>query len=143
MKRQKYIFILLVIFVLAACQKDIPEPETKAEANFEVNAVKAEQVLQVSGMESSARDPFFVRHQTKGKDVFVECIVQDVSFRKQSSKEKGKIILYINGKKKDEIHSAAFIIKGLPSGKHRIGLELVKGNSAEASLKKDFLVVIP
>ncbi|MGN7174796.1 hypothetical protein BK139_18020 [Paenibacillus sp. FSL R5-0490] len=143
MKRQIYFFILLVIFVLAACQKDIPEPETKAEANPAVNAVKAEQPVPVSGVESSARDPFFVRHQIKGKDVFIECIVQDVSFRKQSSKEKGKIILYVNGKKKDEIHSAAFIIKGLPSGKHRIGLELVKGDRAEASLKRDFLVVIP
>ncbi|MCM3708690.1 MULTISPECIES: lipoprotein [Cytobacillus] len=141
MKRQKYIFILLLIFVLSACQKDIPEPETNAEAK--VNAVKAEQLLPVSGVESSARDPFFVKHQIKGKDVFVECIVQDVSFRKQSSKEKGKILLYINGKKKDEIHSAAFIIKGLPSGKHRIGLELFKGNRSEASLKREFLVLIP
>jgi hypothetical protein len=69
--------------------------------------------------------------------------VQDVSFRKQSSKEKGKILLYVNGKKKDEIHSAAFIVKGLPSGKHRIGLELIKGNSAEASSKREFIVVIP
>ncbi|EWG11825.1 hypothetical protein [Cytobacillus firmus] len=143
MKRQNLIFILLVIFILAACQKDIPEPETKAETSSPVNTVKAETLLPVSGVESSAKDPFFVRHQIKGKDVFVECIVQDVSFRKQSSKEKGKILLYINGKKKDEIHSAAFIIKGLPSGKHRIGLELVKGNSAEASLKRDFFVLIP
>ncbi|MEK3855246.1 lipoprotein [Cytobacillus sp. FSL H8-0458] len=143
MKMKKYIFILLVIFVLAACQKDIPEPETKAEASPPVNAVKAEQLLPVSGVESSAKDPFFVRHQIKGKEVFVECIARDVSFRKQSSKERGKILLYINGKKKDEIHSAAFIIKGLPSGKHLIGLELVKGDSAEASLKREFLVVIP
>jgi PBP1b-binding outer membrane lipoprotein LpoB len=141
MKRN--ILILLVIFVLTACHKDIPEPEIKMEASFPVNGETAEPLISVSGVESAAKDPFYVRHQIKGKDVLVECIVQDVSFRKQSSKEKGKIILYVNGKKKDEIHSAAFIIKGLPSGKHRIGLELVKGKNAEASSKRDFIVVIP
>lgn len=141
MKRN--ILILLVIFVLTACHKDIPEPETKMEASLPVNGETAEPLISVSGVESAAKDPFYVRHQIKGKDVLVECIVQDVSFRKQSSKEKGKIILYVNGKKKDEIHSAAFIIKGLPSGKHRIGLELVKGKNAEASSKRDFIVVIP
>lgn len=142
MKRQKCIFLSLVIFVLAACQKDLPEPETKMEA-IPVKEVEAASLMPLSGVESAAKDPFFVRHQVKGRDIFVECIVQDVSFRKQSSKEKGKILLYVNGKKKDEIHSAAFIVKGLPSGKHRIGLKLIKGNSAEASSKREFIVVIP
>ncbi|KAF0820233.1 MULTISPECIES: hypothetical protein [unclassified Cytobacillus] len=143
MKSQKYFLILLVILVLTACHKDIPEPETKMAASTPANEETAEPLMPVSGVESEAKDPFYVRHQIKGKDVLVECIVQDVSFRKQSSKEKGKIILYLNGKKKEEIHSAAFIIKGLPSGKHRIGLELVKGKNADVSLKRDFIVVIP
>ncbi|KON89217.1 hypothetical protein AF332_22020 [Sporosarcina globispora] len=142
MKSQKYIILLLVFFVLAACQKDLPEPETKMDADS-IRNVEAASAIPAPVAESGNKDPFFVRHQVKGRDIFVECIVQDVSFRKHSSKEKGKILLYINGKKKDEIHSAAFIVKGLPSGKHRIGLELIKGNNAKASSKKEFIVLIP
>jgi hypothetical protein len=69
--------------------------------------------------------------------------VQGISFSGQSAKDKGKILLYVDGKKKEEIFSAAFIIKGLSSGKHRIRLELVKENQPISKLKREFYVSIP
>ena len=52
-----------------------------------------------------------MKHQVKGNDVYIECIVKDASFRNNGT----KLILYIDGKKTKEINNAAFIVKGLKS----------------------------
>ncbi|WP_026581533.1 hypothetical protein [Bacillus sp. J33] len=142
MKGLKYLFCIQLLFILGACHRDIPEPETKLQVES-VAAMEIGSDMPVSGIESNKKDPFYVRHQVRGKNVLVECIVQGVSFRGQSAKEKGKILLYVDGTKKEEISSAAFIIKGLSSGTHRIRLELVKGNQPSASMNKEFYVTIP
>jgi hypothetical protein len=143
MKGIRNLSFILFLFVLAACQKDIPEPETKLEVE-PVNAIELASDIPVSGVESSStKNPFYVRHQVRGREVLVECIVQGISFSGQSAKDKGKILLYVDGKKKEDISSAAFIIKGLSSGKHRIRLELVKENQPSSKLKREFYVSIP
>ncbi|UOK59470.1 hypothetical protein MGI18_11980 [Bacillus sp. OVS6] len=44
--------------------------------------------------------------------------------------------LYVDEKKTDEIHTAAFIIKGLEKGTHTISLELLHNDSSKYHLKK-------
>lgn len=142
MKGLRYLFLISFMIVLAACQKDIPEPETELKVE-PINTIDIASDIPVSGVESNSKDPFFIRYQVKGSNVLVECIVQGISFREQSTKNKGKIILYVDGKKKEEISSAAFIVKGLSPGTHRIKLELVKDKQPASGLKREFYVMIP
>ena len=86
----------------------------------------------------------FVQHQIKGDSVLINCIVSGISFRETDhSKSKfGKIVVWIDGKKKSEVHSAAFLIKEFPPGRHMIKLEVVDLNDVPYGLKKEFMVNI-
>ncbi|MDF2858774.1 MAG: hypothetical protein K0Q87_4625 [Neobacillus sp.] len=87
---------------------------------------------------------FSVEHQVKGNNIFVECILSGISFR-QSEKTRqkvGKLIVSIDGKKSQEVVSAAFILKSLPAGQHRIKLEVVSLNNEPYGLMKEFIVNI-
>jgi hypothetical protein len=88
---------------------------------------------------------FLVHHQTRGNDVFVECILTGISFRQNDhSKEKvGKVLVSIDGKKKQEVTTAAFIIKGISPGNHKLKLEVVNLKNEPYGLEKEFLVDIP
>lgn len=132
MKKKSYLMSLLVLFLLAGCQNDLPEPETK-DVSFQL-----EQAVQASGYSIAQADPFFVRHQVKGRDVYIECMVKSVSFRNNGA----KMVLSIDGKKTKEIKQAAFIVKGLPSGTHQLRLELIKQNEHVATATKEIEVVI-
>lgn len=132
MKKMCYIISLLFLFLLVGCQNDIPEPETK-DTSFQMN-----EAVQASGYSISQIDPFFVKYQVKGHDVYVECRVKDVSFRSGDA----KIVLFINGKKTKEIKQAAFVVKGLPSGTHQLKLELIKQNEHSAKAIKEMEIVI-
>jgi hypothetical protein len=50
--------------------------------------------------------------------------------------------LYVDEKKTDEIHTAAFIIKGLEKGTHTISLELLHNDSSKYHLKKTWNVTV-
>lgn len=137
--KNKYIPIILLFTVLQlGCQKDLPEPEVKFKV-IQMSTVHAEHDMPVTIEQK--REPFIVKHHVKGASVFVECMVSDISFREKSEKQ-GKIILYVNGKKKEEITTAAFIIKGLPRGTHQIKLEVVKPNNEPYHLQKEFAISI-
>ena len=114
--------LFLPIFIVA-CQKEIPEPETKEISFYPYEAILA------SAKELGKVDPFFIRHQVKGNDVYVECRIKDISFRNGLA----IMVLTIDGKKMNEINHPAFVIKGLQKGTHQIKLEILKKN--EKSLK--------
>lgn len=86
----------------------------------------------------------FVHHQTKGEQVLIECIVTGISFREtDQSKEKiGKIVVWVDGKKKTEVNAAAFIIKGFSPGSHLVKLEMVNLNNVSYGMAKEFVVKI-
>ncbi|WP_342430487.1 hypothetical protein [Neobacillus sp. FSL H8-0543] len=88
---------------------------------------------------------FTVQHQIKGNDIFVECILTGISFRAsdKTRKKVGKLIISIDGKKSQEVASAAFIMKGLSPGEHKVKLEVVNLNNESYGLIKEFLVNIP
>jgi hypothetical protein len=123
---------------LIACQRDVPEPETKM-------VVSAAQIPIVTGVVSNKGDPFLVKAFVKGNDVFVECVISNFSFHKQDKvgTRTGKLLVYVDGKKFDEFHTAAFIIRELSRGNHRITLQIINNNGQITSLKKDLIISIP
>src|SRR6476620_249193 len=124
--------LILPIFIVA-CQKEIPEPETKDISFYPYEAILA------SAKELGKIDPFFISHQVKGNDVYVECRIKDISFRNDFA----ILILTIDGKKMNEINHPAFVIKGLQKGTHQIKLEILKKNEKISSATKEFNVTIP
>ncbi|MBP3041917.1 hypothetical protein J9303_21095, partial [Bacillaceae bacterium Marseille-Q3522] len=74
--------------------------------------------------------------------VYVECVIKTISFR-ENADNKAKVILYIDNKKKKEITTAAFIIKDLSPGPHRLKLMIIPENKAKKQMTKEWKVEIP
>lgn len=124
---------------LSACQRDIPEPETKSFSFINELSVLAAEKKQ------SQDEAFNVHYFLKDNDLFVECIIGNFSFRDNpvKGKQSGKLIVYINGKKSREVSSAAFIIRDLESGEHNIKLKVVNQKGQLTLLEKEFIIMIP
>ncbi|MBS4189099.1 hypothetical protein KHA94_02565 [Bacillus sp. FJAT-49705] len=143
MKNFAYLYIISsLLLIVSGCHRDKPKPETKIVSQH-VQFIKLNNEIPVIGAVAPINTPFFVKHQVKGKDVLIECIVNGVTFRESSSTDKGKIILYIDGKKREEFSTAAFIVKDLSAGTHRLKLEVVKGENSSPFMNKEFFVTIP
>ncbi|MGO4887905.1 hypothetical protein ACJ2A9_09110 [Anaerobacillus sp. MEB173] len=88
-----------------------------------------------------------VKSEARGKDVYVECHVPNFTFKEPDRMEKvdgeGHLQLYVDGNKVDSIYKAAFIIKGLPTGKHTLKIELVHNDHTSYGLEDEFEVTIP
>ncbi|MCM3768561.1 hypothetical protein [Neobacillus niacini] len=87
----------------------------------------------------------YVNYETKGNQILVECIVGGISFREPEhpGQKTGKIIIWVDGQRRSEEAQAAFIIKGLSPGSHKIRIEVVSLKNEPYGLKKEFLVNIP
>lgn len=118
----------------------MPEPEVRFTV-IPMSTVNTAHDMPVTIEQNN--EPFQVQHHIRGTSVYVECMIPAISFRDDSDKKQGKIILYIDGKKKEEITAAAFIIKGLEKGSHQVKLEVVKANNEPYHLEKAFTVSIP
>ncbi|OEH93952.1 hypothetical protein BFG57_10675 [Bacillus solimangrovi] len=87
-----------------------------------------------------------VKHSVKGNDVYVECYIPDFHFinkgetaRKNSE---GYIQLSLNGQRIDNIYTAAFIVRGLPAGKHELKIALVKNEERAYGVEKTIEITI-
>jgi hypothetical protein len=109
------------------------------------NLTQAEAVPVNQKNPSKTPPSFTVQHHVKGNNIFVECILTGISFRQSdmTSQKVGKLIVSIDGKKSQEVVSAAFILKNLESGQHKVKLEVVSLNNEPYGLMKEFLVNIP
>jgi hypothetical protein len=100
-------------------------------------------------VEALTERSMIVNHEVRNQDLFIECIVPHFNFTKEKSTSKnidgeGLLLLYINGEKVDEIHKAAFVVKGLPQGKHTIKLVLAHNDQTPYDdLEQEFEVEIP
>jgi hypothetical protein len=95
---------------------------------------------------SEDREPaMFVQYESKGNNVFVECIVTGVTFRESAKNKRkvGKMIVWVDGKKSKEVSTAAFIIKDLATGNHVLKLEMVDLHNKSYGISKEFMVNIP
>lgn len=99
-------------------------------------------VMEVSALPQPEKT-MTVRNEVKGKNVYVECVISGFTFT-DPNKEKGDgyIELFLNGKKVDEIYTAAFVMKGLPSGKHTIELVVVDTKGQKTGMSNTFDVTI-
>jgi hypothetical protein len=141
MKGFPKIFPILLLLFLSACHRDIPTPKSRPNGE-KINGNDAID-YPVSGKPIEPR--FFVHHNVKGKNVFIECKLTDISFRndhKQNIKS-GKILVFVDGQKHLEIDSPVFIVKELTSGHHTIKLEVVDKENQPYDLRKEFSVTIP
>lgn len=137
------ILLILIVGLFSGCHKAPPKPEAK-QKNVSMNeAIMVESIHAVKQINEETPS-LFVKHQTKDHNVFVECIVTGVSFRgtDPSQQKTGKMIVWIDGKKRDEVSQAAFMIKQLPNGNHLIKLEVVSLQNNPYGLSKEFLVKI-
>lgn len=143
--RCRFFIVILMLVIITGCQKDILKPETNLDI-VPVHKVIASSSESVPVTNIPAKkDPFFVQSRVKGNDLYIECIVTGISFREndQSKASLGKIIVTVDGDKKEEVSTAAFIVKGLKSGNHRIHLEIMKLNNQPYKLSKEFTITIP
>ncbi|MCP3741752.1 hypothetical protein [Rossellomorea sp. BNER] len=128
----KKLCIIIVLSLLAGCRDDLPEPET----NQKPSAIET-----VSSV-AKKKAEMTVRHVVQGNQVYVECIVPDVTFSNNNSTQKGKIVVSLDGKRFNEYNTAAFIMKGVPKGVHHLKVEIVKPNNKPLGISKQFYVTI-
>lgn len=146
MKKLKEISLLsiFIIGILTGCHRDIPKPESKV--TMAVKHVAAAEHARHQQLSNQTQKPsLFVQHKIKGNQVFVECILTGISFREtdNAGQKVGKLVVWVDGKRTNEVASAAFIMKNLPPGNHNVKLEVVKLNNESYGLTKEFLVNIP
>ncbi|QWC24360.1 hypothetical protein KJK41_08620 [Bacillus haikouensis] len=127
---KKYIVLAAALLVvLSGCRDNAPpEPES-------FSFVKKAQ----------AQETLSVKHIVQGNQVFIECIVPDVTFSSsRKGAKKGKIVVTsnTNGLYK-EFHTAAFVVKNLPKGNHILTIEVVSPKNKSLGIKKQLYVTIP
>lgn len=100
-------------------------------------------VIEVSGVRGE--EPI-IRHHVKDRNVYIEVVISPFQFKKPTQSKKvngeGHVHLFLNGKKVDEIYQAAFIVKGLPPGKHQLKVEIVHNDHSPYPIAKEFDVDI-
>jgi hypothetical protein len=131
-----------MIGVLTGCNHDIPKPESKVNA-AQINT--ASLPVEQKPLKQNSNRSLFVQHKIKDGRVFVECILTGISFREQdhAGQDVGKLEVWVDGKKTNEVTSAVFILKDLTPGDHKVKLEVVNLKNEPYGLTKEFLVNIP
>lgn len=122
----KKMMVCLFLFVLlTGCRHKLPEPESLiAEAS---DHSKSPKIMDI-------------RYVVEGRNVKVECIIAGVSF--VNGKEQGKVLLYVDGQQYGEYDTAAFVVKNLAPGTHRLKIDVVKQNNKSFGINHQFMVTI-
>ncbi|MDR4886620.1 hypothetical protein RGU12_03530 [Fredinandcohnia sp. QZ13] len=71
---------------------------------------------------------FQVKHQVRGNDVYLECLIPNFTFKQSGGQKRdgeGHLNVIIDGKRVEKISTAAFIIKGLTRGEHTLAIQVV------------------
>lgn len=121
----RLILLAMIPGLITGCGQKIPEPES-----FTVEASELEEKSAIQ-----------VQHFVDGKHVKVECYVPEVSFNEEDENS-AKINVYIDGEFYDHYDTAAFIIKNLEAGSHKMKVEIVGLNNQTRHLSKIFEVKI-
>lgn len=128
----------IVCTVLVGCQKDVPDPEVEKEIVIApMKMISAEQ--EVTVLSPITDQEFLVQHHIRNKQLYVECYIPGITFTNQDT----KLLITIDGKDYKEVNTAAFLIKGLTRGAHRISLVVVERQQQRQDLKQEFVVNIP
>lgn len=142
MKLFMYLLAAGICAAAAGCTNEKPRPETRVEAAavpWAANIPPADKSSGVNGRSIT------MQHQIKGKDVYVECMITNFLIKKGTREKvegEGHLNLYLNGKKIDEVYTAAFVIKALPPGKHTIKVELAYNDSTSYDISEEIEITI-
>ncbi|MFE7064396.1 hypothetical protein ACFVAD_19885 [Sutcliffiella sp. NPDC057660] len=141
-------FITLTCFTLVLLTGCKEEKRKEPEVMNHVNELATE----VSLMSSQAKKPsgkslsMTIHHQIKGQHVYMECIVgPNFHFTDDSRKRKqgeGRLHVYVDGKFLETKSQGAFILRGMPTGKHTITVKLMHNDQTEYGISDSFEVEI-
>jgi hypothetical protein len=138
----KKMLILLISFLLLGILPGcLPKPKIFSVQN---NHLLNEKTVSASELTTVKKPSMSVHYQTNGNSLLVECVVSGITFREMDhSKENvGKLVIWLDGKKKQEASAAAFIMKGLSNGKHQLKLEVVNLQNQPYGLSKELEINI-
>nr|WP_144925019.1 hypothetical protein [Paenibacillus bovis] len=124
----KMFYCVIILLFLSGCKQEVPEPEALTVEATELQKKDFSQAI--------------IKHNVHGRNVLVECNVKDIHFANTASKNNGKVLLYVNNRLYNEYNTAAFVVKGLKSGTHKLKVELVDLNNKSYGVSKEFLVTI-
>ncbi|MFF2457358.1 hypothetical protein [Peribacillus simplex] len=136
---RKLILALTVLMAAAGCGKKIPEPENSGVAMQDVSTVTA--ATTVSSIQNSDED-FRVKTFVKGNSVYVECYLKNYGFSVSNPEQLATVTVFIDNQKKVNMKTAAFILKDVPNGMHKIKLEVLNGSGEKTGLQKEIEVHI-
>ncbi|WP_349729608.1 hypothetical protein [Peribacillus frigoritolerans] len=136
---RKLILALAVLVAAAGCGKKIPEPENSGVAMQDVSTVTA--ATTVSSIRNSDED-FRVKTFVKGSSVYVECYLKNYGFSVSNPEQLATVSVSIDNQKKVNMKTAAFILKDVPNGMHKIKLEVLSGSGEKTGLQKEIEVHI-
>ena len=134
---KRMIIVLTVLMAATGCGKKIPEPKNVSAASF--SDLKAATTVQSAQIKD---EDFQVKTFVKGNSVYVECYLNDYSFSGGHSKQLATVSVLIDDQKEINKHTAAFILKDLPHGPHKIRLEILNDSGQKTGLNKEIEVHI-
>lgn len=129
------------LLLFTACSHDIPDKDVKPEKESKVNVQSFSPVVQASANSLHSQE-IVVHHVVRNRSVFIECQLNSLSFRENSTKKQAKLLLKIDGNLASEHHSAAFVVRDLSPGKHTLAVEAVNASNKPYHLSKEFTVTI-
>ncbi|MCD1160271.1 hypothetical protein [Peribacillus frigoritolerans] len=136
---RKLILALTVLMAATGCGKKIPEPENSGVAIHGVSTLEA--ATTVSSIQNSDED-FRVKTFVKGNSVYVECYLKNYGFSESNPEQLATVSVFIDNQKKVDMKTAAFIVKDVPNGMHKIKLEILNGAGEKTGLQKEIEVHI-
>jgi hypothetical protein len=151
MKFKHFIYVIVSCLIATGCsfqpEKNNVSPESTASTIEIIEVSSSNQAVET--VANKDERTLSLKHDVNGKDVLIECYVPNFHFSKEKMGKpnkdgEGHIHLYLNGKKIGRIFKAAFIVKGLPSGKHKLKVEVAHNNHTPyKGLAEEFEVEIP
>ncbi|GKU82357.1 hypothetical protein [Niallia sp. NCCP-28] len=130
-----------VLFLFTACSHDIPDKDVKPQKESAIDRYSFSHAVQASAVALNEQE-ITVHHVVRGSSVFIECRLNSLSFRKNNPKKQAKLLLKVDGQLVSEHHSAAFVVRDLSAGEHKLVVEAVNANNKPYHLSKEFTVTI-
>ncbi|RST75378.1 hypothetical protein D4T97_009035 [Siminovitchia acidinfaciens] len=120
---------VLVIIVISGCAQRLPEPEAEKAKAMESTVENKKEIT--------------VHHNVHGNTLYIECFIPGVSFsHAKAGSQLGKALLFIDGQLYNEYETAAFIVKGIPSGSHTFKIEIVDRDNQPLGISKEFTATV-
>ncbi|MFJ8244100.1 hypothetical protein [Peribacillus asahii] len=134
---KKLVIICVLLFMISGCGQKIPKPKDIIENVHSLFETRAE-----ASAWKAMNEDFFVKTIVKEDNVYVECYVRGYSFSQTNSKKLATVTVSIDGKKHSERTTAAFVVRDVPNGKHRMKLEVLNEDGEKTGLTKEVEVHI-